>query len=119
MAIFKLGGWRVAQAMWSVLRRLCGGVLYITQPLCGSILQAGTCQILSLAENPRWSRDWQYNPGPQEILATNIVVSENRCQKFVEGAKQKNKIKWMGKHAHMHIFCLGQMSLLILALLVQ
>ena len=28
--------------------------------LCGSILQAGTCQILSLAENPRWSRVWQY-----------------------------------------------------------
>ena len=24
-------------------------------PLCGSILQAGTCQIFSLAENPRWS----------------------------------------------------------------
>ena len=24
-----------------------------------SILQAGTCQILSLAENPRWSRVWQ------------------------------------------------------------
>ena len=26
----------------------------------GFILQAGTCQILSLAENPRWSRMWQY-----------------------------------------------------------
>ena len=25
-------------------------------PLRGSILQVGTCQILSLAENPRWSR---------------------------------------------------------------
>ena len=31
-------------------------------PLRGSILQAGTCQILSLAENPRWSRVWQYLP---------------------------------------------------------
>ena len=30
-------------------------------PLRGSILQAGTCQILSLAENPRWSRVWQYH----------------------------------------------------------
>ena len=30
-------------------------------PLRGSILQAGTCQILSLAENPRWSRVWQYS----------------------------------------------------------
>ena len=29
-------------------------------PLCGYILQAGTCQILSLAENPRWSRVCQY-----------------------------------------------------------
>ena len=29
-------------------------------PLCGSILQAGTCQILSLAENLRGSRVWQY-----------------------------------------------------------
>ena len=28
-------------------------------PLRGSILQAGTCQILSFAENPRWSRMWQ------------------------------------------------------------
>ena len=27
--------------------------------LRGSILQAGTCQIPGLAENPRWSRVWQ------------------------------------------------------------
>ena len=27
---------------------------------CGSISQAGTCQILSLAEDPRWSQEWQY-----------------------------------------------------------
>ena len=27
--------------------------------LRGSILQAGICQIFSLAENPRWSRVWQ------------------------------------------------------------
>ena len=60
----------VAEAMWwgvgcggyvvgGWLRRLCGGSLQIIMPLCGSILQAGTCQILSLAENPRWSRVWQ------------------------------------------------------------
>ena len=30
------------------------------RPHCGSILQAGTCQISSLAENPRGSRVWQY-----------------------------------------------------------
>ena len=35
-----------------------GGFITII-PRCGSILQAGTCQILSLAENPRWSRVWQ------------------------------------------------------------
>ena len=29
-------------------------------PLRGSILQVETCQIFSLAENPRWSRVWQY-----------------------------------------------------------
>ena len=28
-------------------------------PLCGSILQAKTCQIFSLAENPIWSQVWQ------------------------------------------------------------
>ena len=28
-------------------------------PLRGSILQVETCQIFSLAENPRWSRVWQ------------------------------------------------------------
>ena len=30
-------------------------------PLRGSILQAETRQILNLAENPRWSRVWQYH----------------------------------------------------------
>ena len=34
-----------------------GGSSQETIPLRGSILQAGTCQILSLAENPRWSRE--------------------------------------------------------------
>ena len=29
-------------------------------PLCGSILQTGTCQILSLAEHARWNRVWQF-----------------------------------------------------------
>ena len=51
--------WWVAQAMWSGLRRLCGGPSQKIMPLRGSILQVGTCQILSLAENPRWSRVWQ------------------------------------------------------------
>ena len=37
------GGWRVGGS-WSRI-----------MPRCGSILQAETCQILSLAEDPRWS----------------------------------------------------------------
>ena len=36
-----------------------GGFFQEIFPLRGSILQAGTCQILSLAKNPRWSRVWQ------------------------------------------------------------
>ena len=36
---------------WVTIRRI--------MPLRGSILQVWTCQILSLAENPRWSRVWQ------------------------------------------------------------
>ena len=36
-----------------------GGFFQEIYPLCGSILQAGTCQIFSFAENPRWSRGWQ------------------------------------------------------------
>ena len=37
-----------------------GGFFQEIFPLRGSILQAGTCQILSLAEYPKWSRVWQY-----------------------------------------------------------
>ena len=36
-----------------IIRRLGGPVMIV--PLRGSILQAETCQILRLAENPRWS----------------------------------------------------------------
>ena len=34
----------------------------------GFILQAGTCQILSLTENPRWSRVWQ-----KQILSLEVL----------------------------------------------
>ena len=47
--------------VWS--GRVWSGLVWFLQkiiPLRGSILQARTCQILSLAENPRWSRVWQY-----------------------------------------------------------
>ena len=43
---------------WAAGGGWVGGFMTI-MPRCGSILQAGTCQILSLAENPRWSRVWQ------------------------------------------------------------
>ena len=36
-----------------------GGPSQRITPLCGSILQAGTCQILSLTECAIWSRVWQ------------------------------------------------------------
>ena len=39
-------------------------------PLRGSVLQAGTCQILSLAENPRWSRVWQKKEESAVLEAT-------------------------------------------------
>ena len=53
--------WWVAQAMWweGCAGYVVGGLMKI-MPRCGSILQAGTCQIFSLAENQRWSRVWQY-----------------------------------------------------------
>ena len=47
------------------------GFLQETIPLRGSILQAGTCQISSLAEGPRWSQVWQYTcPLPQTKTKT-------------------------------------------------
>ena len=55
-------------AGWVTIRRI--------MPLCGSILQAAICQILSLAENPRWSRVWQkYRISPTfwHFLALKII----------------------------------------------
>ena len=48
------GGW-VRAGSGAGGREFC----QIIMPLRGSILQAETCQIPSLAENPRWSRVWQ------------------------------------------------------------
>ena len=47
-------------ARW-VIAWLGGWVVFFQElfPLRGSILPAVTCHILSLAENPRWSRVWQ------------------------------------------------------------
>ena len=56
-SIYLVGG---LEGEW--VGRWVGGLLLqeIIQ-LHGSILQAGTCQIFSLAENLRWSRVWQYS----------------------------------------------------------
>ena len=54
-----------------------GWFLQKFKPLCGSILQAETCKILSLAENQRWSRVWQYlmdkmTPGQEYGLVPSL-----------------------------------------------
>ena len=57
---------KIQVSEWSIFNKknLSGGWvggLFLQEilPLRGSILQAGPCKILSLAENPRWSRVWQ------------------------------------------------------------
>ena len=56
-------------------------------PLCGSILQAGTCQIFSLAEDPRWKQVWQYTcPLPQTKTKT-IIMGGDR-----DGLTQNNRL---------------------------
>ena len=50
------GGW-VRAAAGAGGRKFC----QIIMPLRGSILQAETCQIPSLAENPTWSRMWKFS----------------------------------------------------------
>ena len=59
----RLCGGLVAEAMWWVGGGPCQEII----PLRGSILQADTCQILSLAENPRWS------PSVAKSLKTALV----------------------------------------------
>ena len=49
-----VGGW-VRAGSGAGGREFC----QIIMPLRGSILQAETCQIPSLAENPRWRQVWQ------------------------------------------------------------
>ena len=68
-----------------------GGRLTIRRimPLRDSILQAGTCQILSLAENPRWSRVWQQEikSSKQEMRLFLILldlISKNSYTKWFQ-----------------------------------
>ena len=72
----------------------------IIVPLRGSILQAETCQILSLAENPRWSRVWQNSEDLKEHLSKcEIYVCDNSgCKKvFDNSTTVKEHIKEMHK----------------------
>ena len=54
-------------------------------PRCGSILQAETCQIFSIAGNPRWSRVWQ------KIRKKNHVTRKEKGKTKNKKLKMKNK----------------------------
>ena len=51
-----------------------GGLMRI-MPRCGFILQAWTCQILILAENPSWSRVWPQYCGTPCIMWSDIYTN--------------------------------------------
>ena len=66
-----------------------GGFMRI-MPHCDSILQAGTCQILCLAENPIWSQVWKETCCGEELngkKCTNrrwtIFWSVWTCKRFI------------------------------------
>ena len=67
----------------------------IIMPLRGSVLQAETCQISSLAENPRWSRVWQYCYG-------SILQSES-CQIFSFIWKSKMEVKVFNQYTNLNM----------------
>ena len=54
---------QASSSLWNCQKKMgCGGWVggfMRIMPRCGSILQAEPCQILRLAEKPRWSRMWQ------------------------------------------------------------
>ena len=88
-----LGGW-------------VGGFFQEIFPLRGSILQAGTCQILRLAETPRRSRVWQYPLAgttwkDKEDLMNMENEKKNLKQRHKKGTiakAKKNELKqvWQG-----------------------
>ena len=53
-----------------------GGLDQKIMPLCGSIFQAETCQILSLAENARLSRVWQLSQTVTPVFLVIFLVSK-------------------------------------------
>ena len=68
------------------------GGFMIIMPRCGSILQAGTCQILSLAENPRWSRVWQHS---QSLWHGSMCSDEPRLDEEAHKVSKKEKLLWL------------------------
>ena len=69
-------------------------------PLCGSILQAWTCQILSLAENQRWSQVWQLPHGgmAERNLATSSKANsdgqtDRQTNRKIDGKTKEKKKK--------------------------
>ena len=59
-------------------------------PLHGSILQAGTYQIFSFAENPRWSQVWQYFDIESVVMGVGWLVV---CKVIFESNPLKVKVK--------------------------
>ena len=68
-----------------------GGVKKI-MPRCGSILQAGTCQILSLAEYPRWSRVWQWDLLKQDPWEDELLCSTEFWNKWNDAWDQSTRM---------------------------
>ena len=66
-----MGGWVVG-----------GGPSQEMIPLRGSILQAETYQILSLAENPRWSRVWQKS-NMNDVINRLALISRGVFAEYV------------------------------------
>ena len=101
-----VGGWWVGEwvvvGWWVTIQRI--------MPLHGSILQVGTCQILSLVENPRWSRVWQQhctNIGQiflkfcihnVKILLINFAFYSIKILETTEIAKRGNRHWWGDQH---------------------
>ena len=99
--------------------------------LRGSILQAGTCKIFSLAENPRWSRVWQNYVclfRDWDEIPPLVLLKHSLFVKFKEDSKkilnQEVKVDFFQKAANMMTIFIWdfsekyQLVLLVLVLLL-
>ena len=69
-----------------------GGFMTI-MPRFDSILQAAMCQILSLVENPRWSRVWQLSIGPQRNIRRKKILDPKKICESKKRNMSKNSVK--------------------------